>query len=108
MRKSIKTSLSISGIIAAVVVVVIGSVFLKAQMELKKMHALPTGYIAENVFAINDGTVNMYLLKDSGSYIAIDGGNDKKNIEKGLRQLNIDPNMVSSILLTHTDALPSS
>lgn len=103
MRKSIKTSLSISGIILVVVVAVIGSVFLKAQTELKKMHALPTGHIVENVFAINDGTGNLYLVKDSGSYIAIDAGNDKKNIEKGLKRLKIDPNKVSFLLLTHTD-----
>jgi hydroxyacylglutathione hydrolase len=103
MKKFVKTLFIVLGVVAGIVVVVIGSVFLKAQSELKKMHALPTGQIVENVFAINDGTVNMYLVKNSTYYIAIDAGTDKKSIEKGLKQLNIDPGKVRTVLLTHTD-----
>jgi hydroxyacylglutathione hydrolase len=104
MRKPVKNLFIILGVVVAlVVVVVIGSVVLKAQSELKKMHALPTKLVVETVFAINNGTVNMYLIKDSDRYVAIDAGTDKKGIEKGLKQLHIAPEKVKAVLLTHTD-----
>lgn len=43
-------------------------------------------------------------MKDSSNYIAIDAGNSKEAIEKGLKLLNIEPNKIVAVLLTHTDA----
>jgi glyoxylase-like metal-dependent hydrolase (beta-lactamase superfamily II) len=71
--------------------------------ELSKFHPLKTGCQVDNVYAINDDFVNMFLIKKSDRYIAIDAGNNATAIKKGLQQLHIDPGKVGTILLTHTD-----
>jgi glyoxylase-like metal-dependent hydrolase (beta-lactamase superfamily II) len=45
----------------------------------------------------------MYLIKDSLGYIAIDAGKDMKVLETELNKLNIKPEEVIAIFLTHSD-----
>jgi hydroxyacylglutathione hydrolase len=72
--------------------------------ELAKFHSLNTGHPFDCIYAINDGFVNMYLIKKGDRYIAIDAGNNASSIQKGLQQLHINPAKVSALLLTHTDS----
>lgn len=67
------------------------------------MTTIETREIVKNVFSIKDSFVNLYLIKNGEFYIAIDAGNDKGNIRKELMKLNIEPDKVKAILLTHTD-----
>ena len=71
--------------------------------ELAKFHPLKTGRQIDNVYAINDDFVNMFLIQKSDHYIAVDAGNNADTIRKVLDQLHIDPAKVSTVLLTHTD-----
>jgi glyoxylase-like metal-dependent hydrolase (beta-lactamase superfamily II) len=70
---------------------------------VKDMSPVKTGLVVDGIYAIKDSYVNMFLVKDSNQYIAIDAGNDVKTISDGLKELNIDPNSVTTVLLTHTD-----
>ena len=45
----------------------------------------------------------MYLIKDSSKYIAIDAGKDIDVVAAELKKLDINPDMVFAVLLTHTD-----
>jgi len=101
--KKVKALLIIVAAVVAGIVILVGAVFLKARLEQKKMHPLVTSRLAENVYTIHDGIVNMYLVKDSDVYIAIDAGTDKIAVKEGLKQLKIDSSKVVSVLLTHTD-----
>jgi hydroxyacylglutathione hydrolase len=47
--------------------------------------------------------VNLFLIKDSDKYVAIDAGNDFKVIAAELKTLGIDPEKVKAVLLTHSD-----
>ena len=47
--------------------------------------------------------VNLYLIEDSGKYIAFDGGTDPEMISDEIEKLNIEPELVVAIFLTHTD-----
>lgn len=64
---------------------------------------LPTKKIAGTVYAINDVFVNMYLIEKNGKYIVVDAGNNINNIITGFKKINIDPNKVSAVFLTHAD-----
>lgn len=75
----------------------------KFNYETGKMAPAETGQISENGFAIKDDFVNMYLIKDSIGYIAIDAGKDIENISKELKKLNIQPDQVIALFLTHSD-----
>jgi len=104
MKRTLKKGLIIVGIVFLAIVILIVVYGIKANSELKKMNTVGTMEIVENVFSIQDGYVNVYLIKDDSNYIAIDAGNNIEVVAQELKKLNIDPDKVIAILLTHTDA----
>ena len=96
MKKTIKRILiGISIVIILLVLFFVGYGY-KAQSEIKTMTPLESGEIVENIFVVKDSYTNLYLIKDSLNYIAIDAGNkieviaeeleiETKNIEKGFK-----------------------
>lgn len=46
----------------------------------KKMTPADTGLLTEDVYAVRDKYVNMYLVRDGNDYIAIDAGIKPGNI----------------------------
>lgn len=91
------------------ILIVLGIIFIvvygiKANSELKKMAPVETMEIVENVFSVQESYVNSYLIKDDSCYIIIDAGNDKYVVAGGLKKLNIDPDKVVAVFLTHTDS----
>lgn len=69
----------------------------------KKMTPVETGRLTDDVFAVKDRYVNMYLVRDGNDYIAIDAGIKQGSIRGELRKLDIDPDRVKAVFLTHTD-----
>ena len=103
MNKTIKWILI--GIVSLVVVlgILMGGFYFKMKSEIKKMSVVETSQVAPNVFAIKDSFVNMFLVKDSDNYVAIDAGSDIKTIGKELETVRIDPEKIVAVVLTHTD-----
>jgi glyoxylase-like metal-dependent hydrolase (beta-lactamase superfamily II) len=71
--------------------------------ELKKANPIETKQIIDNIFSIRDSYVNLYLFKDNNQYIAIDAGNDAEFVLRELNKLNINPDNIIAVLLTHSD-----
>lgn len=103
MKKTIKRILLVIGIIIVLIVILFGAYGYKAKSEMNKMNPAETSKIIENIFVVKDSFTNMYLIKDSLNYIAVDAGNDLEVISEELEKLNINPEMVSAVLLTHSD-----
>jgi glyoxylase-like metal-dependent hydrolase (beta-lactamase superfamily II) len=103
MKKKFKIVLFVLGTLIALVLIIGGYFFYKFNSETKKMHPVATGKIVDNIYAIKDEFVNMYLIKDSNQYIAIDAGKDIDVVASELKKLDINPDMVIAVLLTHTD-----
>jgi len=103
MNKALKSVLIGLGIVIAVLVIAMGGFYFKMKSELKKMTVIETKEVIENVYSIKDTYVNMFLVKDSDNYVAIDAGTDIKTIEKQLDTLGINPEKVIAVMLTHTD-----
>ncbi len=68
------------------------------------MTPVETGKVTDGIYAIRDTYINMYVVRYDSGYILIDGGNHLKTIEKAMVTLNINPEKVKAIFLTHTDA----
>jgi len=96
-------TLIVIGIIVAVILIIIVGFVLKFKSETAKMRPSETGKISENGYVIKDDFVNMYLIKDSLGYIAIDAGKGIENVKKGLKELNINADEVIAVILTHSD-----
>ena len=103
MKKIIKKTAYIIGAILLIAIALGVVYFFKFRSETQKMTPCSTQVLTKDLFSVNDSFVNMYLVQDGNSYIAIDAGNDSTAIAKGLKQLNIDPGKVVAVLLTHTD-----
>ena len=71
---------------------------------VRKMTPVDTKQITEDVYAARDNYVNMYLVRDGNDFIAIDAGIKKGRIKDELKKLDIDPDRVKAVLLTHSDA----
>ncbi len=76
---------------------------IKASSEIKKLTPIETGQLTDSIYTIKDSFVNIYFVKSGNSYVVIDGGNSIDGIKAGLVKLNICPDSVVAILLTHTD-----
>lgn len=70
----------------------------------KKMTPADTARLTEDVYAVRDKYVNMYLIRDGNDYIAIDAGIKPGNIRGELKKLDIDPDRVKAVFLTHSDS----
>ena len=103
MKKIIKRVLWVIGIIVLILVIVSVGFLLKFKSETKGMHPIPTGKIVDNIISVNDSFVNMFLVKDSDQYIAVDAGNSLEAISGELKKLSINPDKVIAVFLTHTD-----
>jgi hydroxyacylglutathione hydrolase len=103
MNKKLKITLYGIGILFLLIIIIVGGFLYKFNSETKKMHPTETGKIVDNIFAVKDEFVNMYLLQDGGKYIAIDAGKDIDVIAVELKKLNINPDSVVAVILTHSD-----
>jgi len=103
MIKKIKIVLIGVGALIVIILLIGGGFFYKFNSETKKMHPVATGKIVDNIFAVKDEFVNVYLMQDGDNYIAIDAGKDLNVVQTELKKLNINPENVKAVLLTHTD-----
>jgi glyoxylase-like metal-dependent hydrolase (beta-lactamase superfamily II) len=89
----------------AVVLIVLIIVFITVSVSAKKkMTPAETGSLTEDVYAVRDRFVNMYLVKDGNEFIAIDAGIKPGSIRGELKKLGIDPDRVKAVFLTHSDS----
>ena len=103
MNMTLKRILTGTGVLVAILAIVTGGFMVKMKSELKKMNVLETKEVVHNIYSIKDSFVNMFLIRDTDSYVAIDAGNDIQVIRDNLKVLNINPDKVTAVLLTHTD-----
>jgi hydroxyacylglutathione hydrolase len=66
-------------------------------------YPLPTGQVADHVYAVWDKDVNWFIYADGPHAIAIDAGYAGGTIQEELEQLPIPPESVSHVFLTHAD-----
>ena len=103
MNKVIKWILIVITSLIVIFTLVMGAFYLKFKSEINKMNITETKEVVHNVFAIKDTFVNMFLVRDSDKYVAVDAGADVKVIRDELAKLNIDSSKVIAVFLTHCD-----
>ena len=68
------------------------------------MKATETGEVLPNVYAISNRQVCFYIVKTDQKYIAFDAGGKSSMSAMELSRLNINPEDVAAVFLTHTDS----
>ena len=103
MNKTLKWILIGIAVIIGLLILTAVGFGLKFKSEVKNMHVIESQEVMPNVFAVKNGFVNMFLVKDSDNYIAVDAGADEKVIKEELKKLKIDTAKVIAVFLTHGD-----
>ena len=67
------------------------------------MKTVPTGPLGNGVYAVNDGFVDMFVVREGRETICIDSGLTSGGIRKGFRRIGIDPDSVAAVFFTHSD-----
>ena len=67
------------------------------------MNTLPTSKITDNIICIKDSYVNAFVYKKGDDIILIDAGNSRKKFLQELNKMNIEPNSIKAVFLTHQD-----
>jgi len=93
-----------SSLIVLIPILISGWYFLKMKSEISKMHTAETGVIIKDTLVcINDGTCDSYLVKTGDSYILFDAGSDIDIIKNEMQKLEINPEKVIAVFITHSD-----
>ena len=122
MKKIIKRSLIITGIIFGVLILAFGGMSLKLKSEMSGFAPMETGKISlnkkdmidiidhidiietiENIYVVKDDFANLFIISDNDQYIVIDCATNPKIVAEQLKKLEIDPEKVRAVFLTHTD-----
>ena len=103
MKKFFKKVLWTLGALVLLIIVFFAGYGILSRSAIKDMMPVETRQITDDVYAVKDKYVNMYLVKDGNHFIAIDAGLKKGAIKDELKKLEIDPDNVRAVLLTHSD-----
>jgi hydroxyacylglutathione hydrolase len=104
MKKIFRKILLFLGALLLLILLFGVSYFVRSRSAVKKMTPVETMQINDDVYAIKDNYVNMYLVRDGSRFIAVDAGIRKADVKDELKKLDIDPDKVRAVLLTHSDA----
>ena len=86
------------------IVIELANFLLKRNSEMARMKHLETQEIISGIYVLKTKGSNFYVIKNDAEYIAIDAGGGNKKIAKAeLSKLAIEPEKITTVLLTHTD-----
>ncbi len=103
MNQTLKRILLAISVVFGIIVLLFIGFMIMSKSEIDSMSPLETKEVVKNITSIKDKYVNMYLIKDEDSYIAIDAGDDIDIIEEEFKKLNINPDKVTAVFITHSD-----
>lgn len=104
MLKTVKWVSIGLGSIILLIVLFFAWYMIKAKAEINLMTPTESKVIDNNILSVHDSFTNLYLVKDSSQYLAIDAGNSPETVSAELKKLSVDPSKITALLLTHSDA----
>lgn len=103
MKKRIKKIAIVVGGLVLLLVLLFAGLTYKMQQEQSKLTPLDTSRLEYKVATVLDGKCNIYFVRTQSGFIAIDAGKDPAAITQSMKEIEIDPSAVHTVLLTHSD-----
>jgi glyoxylase-like metal-dependent hydrolase (beta-lactamase superfamily II) len=103
MKKPVKRLLWVAAIIFGLIIIAAIIFLLNFISATKSMTPVETAAINDSVWSIKERFVNAFIFKGEKSYLMIDAGLGRKRFSQELDKLAINPDDITTILLTHTD-----
>lgn len=98
MKKILKISAAVIGVLIFL--------FLGSFVYLYKFYMTPaeTGKVYDNLFAVQTTMVDIFIYSDGENYIAFDAGLDESSVISEMKKININPEKITHVFLTHSDS----
>jgi hydroxyacylglutathione hydrolase len=103
VKKFLRKVLIFLGAIILIIIAFFTTYIVRAKSQQRQMTPVETSQVTNDIYAVKDGIVNIFLIKDGSEFIAIDAGQKKRIIVNEFQKLGIDPGQVKAVLLTHSD-----
>ena len=104
MKKPVKRILFGFLIFIGLLVLLLGFFGFRFWYGTRDMSPAETQKLNDTVFVVKDKFVNAYFFKTSQGYVMVDAGVSEENFKAQMDGLGIQPDQVTTILLTHTDS----
>lgn len=99
MNKTLVTS----GITITILVLCLLIMLFPFLSEMKDHHPIASSKIIDNLYAVNTGISNFYIITKDETNICIDAGSSLKKAKQELSKLDINPDTIAIVFLTHSD-----
>lgn len=103
MKKPVKRILWGLAIFFGLIIIGLTVFLINFLTATKTMTPFETGAINDSVWCIKDRFVNAYLFRNNSNFLMVDAGISKKSFFTEIKKLGIDPDNITTLLLTHTD-----
>jgi len=90
-------------VILLVLICVLSAFAYKVSKLLKALTPSETQVFNDELVILKDGISNIYLIKGSDGYIAVDAGRNIRELTRALKAVNIKTEDIRAVLLTHSD-----
>ena len=104
MKKPVKRILYGFLIFLGILVLAAGFFGFRFWYGTRDMTPAETQKINDSVFSVKDKFVNAYFFKTSQGYVMVDAGVGQDNFLAQMGKIGIQPDQVTTVLLTHTDS----
>jgi len=86
------------------IIIIIAAVFIiNFLLATKSMTPAETHAINDSVWCVKDKFVNAFIFRGNDGYLLIDAGLGEKKFKEEMDKLSINPDQITTLLLTHTD-----
>jgi glyoxylase-like metal-dependent hydrolase (beta-lactamase superfamily II) len=104
MTRPVKRILWVFGIVLGLMILAATVFLANFIIATRAMTPAETAAINDSAWCIKDRFVNAFIFKGKKNYLMIDAGIDTRLFRKELDKLGINPDNITTLLLTHTDA----
>jgi glyoxylase-like metal-dependent hydrolase (beta-lactamase superfamily II) len=103
MKKPVKIIIVMIGIMLGVIIIAAAVFIINFLTATKAMTPGDTQAINDSVWCIKDRFVNAFIFKGDKGYVLIDAGIGEKKFREEMDKIAINPDQITTLLLTHTD-----
>jgi len=103
MKKPVKIIIVVIGTILGIIILAAAVFIINFLSATKAMTPGETQAINDSVWCIKDRFVNAFIFKGDKGYLLIDAGIGEKKFREEMDKIAINPDQISTLLLTHTD-----
>lgn len=103
MKKPLKIAIWGIGFMVGIIIIIAAVFIINFLLATKSMTPAETHAINDSVWCVKDKFVNAFIFRGNDGYLLIDAGLGEKKFKEEMDKLSINPDQITTLLLTHTD-----